>query len=283
MPRRAGGPRRPVRGGDDHGVGVQDAVRGHDPPATGRLAAQLGHRGAGDDLAAARADRVGDGEREGAHAALDAHEHGPGLLVGRHPRLDLADALRQRGVGPRDLEELRDRRAHRDAVRVARVDPAEKGFDEAVDDLAACARRHVRTDRHVVADLGAGQLRVLPDAGEALLGQHAGQGLCGAGNAHDVALGHGAQGAAGPDRGGRGGGRLEAVVEAHLAGEGHRLRPAGQHRLGAEVDAGARDLAGQQLAADPVGCLQHGDARTAPRQPVRGGQSCDAGSDDDDP
>ncbi|MDH6548058.1 hypothetical protein M2162_002155 [Streptomyces sp. SAI-041] len=207
---------------------------------------------------------------------------GRGLLVGGRPRLDLADALGQRGVGLRDLEELRDGRAHRDAVRVARVDPAEEGLDEAVDDLAAQARRHVLTDRHVVADLRAGQSGVLCDAGEALLGQHPGESLGGAGDAHDVALGHGAQGTAGPDRGGRGGGRLEALAEAHLAREVHRLRPAGQHRLGAEVDARARDLAGQQLAADTLRRLQYGDARTALRQPVGRGQSRDARSDDDD-
>ena len=94
---------------------------------------------------------------------------------------------------------------------------------------------------------------------------------------------YGAQGATGPDRGRRRGRRLQPVVEAHLAREGHRFRSARQHRLGAEVHPRARDLAGQQLAADAVRRLQHGHPRTALQQPVGRGQPGDPGSDDDDP
>lgn len=185
-------------------------------------------------------------------------------------------------MGQGGPEELRDGRAHRDAVRVARVDTAEQGFHQAVDDLAAEAGRHVLPHRHVVADLGARQIGVALDAGQALVGQDPGEGGRGAWHAHHVALGHGPQGAPGPEGGGGGGGRLEPVGEAHLAGEGDRLGAAGQHRLGAEVDAGARDLAGQQLAADPVRGLQDGHSRATVQQLVRGGQPRDPGPDDDD-
>lgn len=261
---------------------MQGAVAGDDPPAFGARAAQFGDGRVGDDLAAARADRVGDGEREAADAALDAHEDRAGLLVGRRLGLDLADRLRQGGVGLRGLEQLRNGRAHRDAVGVARVHPAQEGLDEPVDDFTAEALGDVRAHRHVVADLGAGQVGVALDAGQALLGEDAFEGGGGAGDAHDVALGHGAQGAAGPDRGGGGGGRLEAVGEAGLAGQGDGLGSARQHRLRAEVHARAGDLAGQQLAADAAGRLQDGHPRPALQQPVGRGQSRDPGSDDDD-
>ncbi|MGX1315278.1 hypothetical protein RKD24_005397 [Streptomyces calvus] len=227
--------------------------------------------------------RVGDREREGAHSAGDAREHRAGLRCGGGPGLDLADALGQGGVGAGGLEQLRDRRAHRDAVRVPRVHPAQQGLHQPVDDLPAEARRHELADRDVVADLGARQVGVPLDAGEPLLGQHPGERGGRARHAHDVALGHGAQGAAGPQRGGGGGRRPKTVGEAHLAGETDRLRAAGQQRLGAEVHARARDLAGQQLAADPVRRLQHGHPCPVPQQPVRGGQPGDSGSDDDGP
>ncbi|CAM5665847.1 hypothetical protein STENM327S_06883 [Streptomyces tendae] len=116
---------------------------------------------------------------------------------------------------------------------------------------------------------------------EALLGEHAGQGGGGAGDAHDVALGHGAQGTAGPQRGGRGGRRLEAVGESRRAGQADGLGAAGQHRLGAEVDADSGDLAGQQLAADAAGRLQDGHPGPALQEAVGGGQSGDTGSHDD--
>ncbi len=97
-----------------------------------------------------------------------------------------------------------------------------------------------------------------------------------------MALRHGAQRAPGPQGGGGGGGRLEPVGEADLPGEGHRLGAARQQGLGAEVDPRARDLARQQLAADPVRGLQDGDPGASFQQSVRGGQPRDPGSDDDD-
>ncbi len=168
------------------------------------------------------------------------------------------------------LEELRDGRAHGDAVRVARVDAAEQGLHEAVDDLAAEAGGDVLPHGDVVTDLGGRQLAVPFDAVQALCREDPGQGGGVARYAHDVALGHGAQGAAGPERGGGGGGRLEPVVEAHLAGEGDGLRAAGEHGLGAEVYADPGDLPGVQLAAEPVGGLQDGHAARQGRWPGAG-------------
>ncbi len=185
-------------------------------------------------------------------------------------------------MGAGGVEELGDGGAHRQPVRVARVDPAEQRFHQAVDDLAAETGRHVLPDGHVVADLRGRQVGVAFDAGEALRGEEPGQRGGGAGDAHDVALGHGAQGVAGPDRRGGGGGRCQAAAEADLAGEGDRLGAAGQYRLGAEVDPDAGDLAGQQLAADPARGLQDRHPRAAVQQPVRGGQSGDPAPDDDD-
>ncbi len=168
------------------------------PPAVRGGAAQLRHRRPSQDLAAAGPDRLRHREGQGAHAALEAHEHRARLLGGGRLRLDLADPLRQGGVAAGCLEELGDGRAHRDAVRVARVHAAQQGLDQAVDDLAAQALRHVLPDGHVVADLGAGQLGVALDAGEALVGQQAGQGGGGAGDAHHMPLGHRTQRAPGP-------------------------------------------------------------------------------------
>lgn len=97
-----------------------------------------------------------------------------------------------------------------------------------------------------------------------------------------MALGHGAQCAARPDRGGGRGGRLEAVAEPDVACQADRLRTAGEHRLGTEVDPGAGDLAGHELAAEPLGGLQQGDPQAGPQEPVGGGETGDATADDDD-
>ncbi len=97
-----------------------------------------------------------------------------------------------------------------------------------------------------------------------------------------MALGHRAQRLAGPQRGARGGGRLEPVTEADGPRELDRLRPPGQHRFGAEVDGDARDLARAQLAAEAVRRLQDRYPHAAFEQPVRGRQPRDAATDDDD-
>lgn len=97
-----------------------------------------------------------------------------------------------------------------------------------------------------------------------------------------MALGHGAQRVAGPERGGGGGGRLEAVGEAHRLGQGDRLGAPGEHRLGPQVDLDARDLAGHELAAEPVRGLQEGDPHSGGDEAVGGGQAGDAAADDDD-
>ena len=95
-------------------------------------------------------------------------------------------------------------------------------------------------------------------------------------------LGIGPQRPAGPQRRRGGGGRLEAVAEADLAGQGHGLGAARQHRLGAEVDPRARDLAGSSLPPSRSDASSTVTRSTALQQPVGGGQSGDAAPDDHD-
>lgn len=97
-----------------------------------------------------------------------------------------------------------------------------------------------------------------------------------------MALGHGAQGVARPDRRGGRGGRLEAVGEPDVVCQADALGAPGEHRLGAEVDLGAGDLAGHELAAEPLGGLQQGDPQAGSEEPVGGGETGDATADDDD-
>src|SRR5205085_436071 len=92
-----------------------------------------------------------------------------------------------------------------------------------------------------------------------------------------------ADGAAGPySRSGRGR-RDDGVAEPDSTGQVERLRPAGQHRLGPEIDRLAGDLSELQLAPDCRRPLVDGDvvpARLDDR--VRGGQTPDARADDRD-
>lgn len=97
-----------------------------------------------------------------------------------------------------------------------------------------------------------------------------------------MALGHGAQGVARPDRSGGGGGWLEAVAESDGACQGDRFGAPGEHRLGAEIDPGAGDLTGHELAAEPLGGLQEGHPQPGLEEPVGGGETGDATADDDD-
>lgn len=96
-----------------------------------------------------------------------------------------------------------------------------------------------------------------------------------------MALGHRTQRVARPEGGGGGGGRLEAAGEADRTGQVDRLGAAGEHRLRAEVDLDARDLAGHELAAEPGGRLQERDPQAGGDQAVGGGQSGDTAADDD--
>ena len=285
VPRRRSRRRRPGGDGEDHGVGVR-ATRSaaHDPPAAGRRRGAARSPGAPVRISPPRArtaSATASGRR--ADAALDAHEDRRRSAGWRRPwpgsrgrpRSGRCACARPRRAGGRPSASRcgrrRPRTPRRAAVRRGGRRPRGRGG----------RRRTRRPPRRRRPRCGAGRRRARCGRGPPSESTPA-RARRGAGDAHDVALGHGAQGAAGPDRGGGGGGRLEAVAEAHLAGEGDGLGAAREHRLGAEVDAGARDLAGQQLAADPVGRLQDGDARPAAEQPVGGGQSRDAASDDDD-
>lgn len=183
-----------------------------------------------------------------------------------------ADGLVERGDGG----------AHRGAVDVARVHPAEQRLDEPVDDLASHAGGDVLTERGVLADLGARQFEVLGDPAQAVLGEDAGERLCVAGYAHHMPLGHGDERAPVPETGARDRGRLQGVAEAHRAGEADAFCAAGEHGLGAEVGPYALDLARQQLAAQRPRALQDGHAHPGAQQPVGGREAGDAAADDDD-
>ncbi len=58
--------------------------------------------------------------------------------------------------------------------------------------------------------------------------------------------------------------------QVELAGEGRALGPAGEHRLGAEVDGQSPDVGALQDTADAVAGLQDGDGRRSARE-VAGG------------
>ena len=263
--------------GDDTPAGVR-VRRPLDP-------AQLRHRGAGDDLAAPRAHRLGDRERQPADAALDAGEDRPRLLgSGRACAWISRTASVSESCGAGGLEELGDGGAHRDAVGVARVDPAEEGLDQPVDDLAAEAGGDVLADGHVVADLRAGQVGVVLDAGAGPRRRALRRGRAAvAGDAHDVALGHGAQRAAGPERG---------ASRWRAAGGGRRGPPRGPGRppRGGGRASTRRRGRPARPAISPGSSLppSRSDAsRTVTRtprgqQPVGGGETGDTAPDDDD-
>ena len=71
-------------------------------------------------------------------------------------------------------------------------------------------------------------------------------------------------------------------AEADGRGQLDPLRPPGQHRLRAEVGGDARDQAAAQLAAGPVGAVEHDDlqARVGLDQVPGSGQPADAAADD---
>ena len=85
--------------------------------------------------------------------------------------------------------------------------------------------------------------------------------------------------APGPDRGGGGGG--VSLGQPELRHQVHAFGPARQHRLGADIDAHPRDLAGHQLAADVRRALQHQHVTARRGQHPGGGQAGDAAAHDD--
>ena len=216
-------------GGDDHGVGVQDAVPGGRPASRADASRRSSVTGAPVTISPprARTDSATASGRVPTPPSMPMNT-GPVCWLAAALAWMLADPLGQRGrasgrpgraAGPPSASRCgtrRPRRPRRAAAPRGGRRPRGPG-----------ARRHVLPDRHVVADLRAGQVGVPLDAGEALLGQHPGQGGGGAGDAHHMALGHGAQGAAGPERGGRGGGRLEAVGRGPPRGRGRPPRGGG--------------------------------------------------------
>lgn len=75
---------------------------------------------------------------------------------------------------------------------------------------------------------------------------------------------------------------LQPVAEPDGPRQVDRLRPSGQHRLRTQIDLGARDPTGHELAAEPVGRFQEGDPQPGGQEPVGGCESGDAAADDDD-
>ncbi len=72
-------------------------------------------------------------------------------------------------------------------------------------------------------------------------------------------------------------------LQPGLAGQPDPLGPAGEHRLGADVDEHPADLVAPDLAAGPVGRLEHDDVVPGASEVAGGREAGDPGPDHDDP
>ena len=72
---------------------------------------------------------------------------------------------------------------------------------------------------------------------------------------------------------------MDTITDPYLRGELQSFGTAGQHGLGADVDADARQFGGTQLPAHSVGLLEQRDPCRA-AEDVRRGQTGDASADD---
>ncbi len=171
-------------------------------------------------------------------------------------------------------------------VDAAGVDAAEQRVGEAVDDLVAEAGAQQPAQRDVAARL--------PVQRPPRLGGHGGQPggrqqpVEPGGAGRDAEQGAGGQrpGAArGPDGRGRRRRVHQHVGQAQLGEQRGHLGPAGEERLGADVEGHPGEVDGVQHAADAVALLEHVDAggRAEQRaQPVCRGEPGDPGADDRD-
>ncbi len=130
---------------------------------------------------------------------------------------------------------------------MAGVHATEHRLGQPVDDLVTEPRAEQLRDRHVL--LAEWQHGLVAGPGQAVVGEHAGGGqrVEVEGYAEQRARQR-PERAAGPDLG-RPGGRVDDV-QPELADQPDGLRPARQHRLGADVDHDPGDGAEPQLAAD---------------------------------
>ena len=229
------------------------------------------HGGAGPRLeAAGRRQRLD----EPVHPAVDPGEHRPvdlrqrgGLLQQRS-----ADGHRHdlRGGGPRG-----------ERPRPAGVHASQQRLHQPVDDLVAEPGRDQRADRQVTVERCRGESRLLAHPREPVLRQDpgGGQAVEVGRHAEDRARQR-SQRTAGPDpRGSRG--RVHDG-QPQLARQVDALGPAGQHRLGPDVDAHSRDVGAAELAAEGRARLEEDDVVVGAEQ-VRRRQPGDPASHDHDP
>jgi hypothetical protein len=187
-------------------------------------------------------------------------------------------------VRPRERREVGRGGVEVEGVRAAGVDAAEQRVDETFDDLAAEAPADQVADRDGLGHRLPGQPRLDGRAQEPGRREDAGPGERPQ-PGRDAADGPGrerAEPVPHPDPRLAGGGGDE--VDADGLGEPRGVGDAGQPVVGAGLDGGAAQLAGEQLAAEPFGLLDDRDAdgREGGADGVGGGEAADAAADDDD-
>jgi hypothetical protein len=135
-------------------------------------------------------------------------------------------------------DQLRQRRAQRQQVGAAGVDPAQQRVDQPLDDLRAEPTAYEVTDADVVLDRRTGQHQVERHAVEPCRRQQAAAGEGGevAGDPQDRAGRQRAQAATAPDRRGARRGWHQLVLETGAADQGEAVRHPREHRVGALVD-----------------------------------------------
>ena len=260
---------------------------GHRPPAVG-IARKGGHRPAGPDRV--RRQLALELVDERANTGAGREEHGPVLI---DP--DLPALLRSTG-GPQrphhswragGCDEVRRGRRERESIAVARVDAAEQGVDETLDDFAAevtpnrvSHRRIVRGSRRAwphLVERGTGHAQRREDPGPRQRDQLR---WC----SQDEAGRERSELAARPDPCFASGGGNEVVAEAELGGELDPSGHAGEERVRTAVDLVTGHRGAGDLPADGRVRFEDCDAERGLRSKdvPGGGQPGDATTNDDD-
>ena len=281
--------------GDHHRVGVQRGRPrrrpGHQPEA-GRGGLDPAHRQAEPDLGGGGTrDRRGQraeaaaqgGERRAGHPSAGL----PGLPRGGVPGTPSGGSQRRRPAGQRGGHAGHGR-VQGQQVGPAGVDPAEQRVDQPVHHLPAEPTPDVLSDRHVAVQRLERARRLRGDLGECRRVEHARR-------AQRLELGRHPEHRAGWQRAGtpaddHPGGRRDRVrqlpAQPDFCGQRNALRGAGQERLRALVHRQPAELGHPQLAAEPVGALQHGHPqvrRAVAAQRVRRSEAGDPAADHDHP